>query len=460
MTYHLAIDLGASSGRHILGYIDNGRLCLEEIYRFENGIKNENGFLVWDIDYIFSEIKKGLKICRQAGKIPVTVAIDTWGVDYVLLDKNKKEISPCVSYRDKRTFGIPEEIDKIIPREELYKETGIQATNYNTIYQLYCDKKSGKLNGAKYCLMMPEYFSFKLTGVLKSEYTISSTGGTLQAKNAMRDNNLLKKLGINADIFPPLLMPGELVGKFTEEVKEAVGFDAEVIFCASHDTASAVASSSAGVNGIYLVSGTWSLIGTENENAVTVKEAMEMGFTNEGGMNDSYRFLKNIMGMWLIQGIRKSLDGKYSFDEMAKLAMNSEFIQYIDPNADAFMAPDNMLDAIRNYLGEPDLPLGDVLNCVYHSLAKTYAEAVKSIEKLCDKKTDAINIVGGGCQNKYLNSLVAEYTGKKIIAGPIEASAIGNIAVQMMYADKGLSPDKIRNIIEKLSSETINFCSI
>ncbi|MBR5201848.1 MAG: rhamnulokinase [Clostridia bacterium] len=448
MKYCLAIDMGASSGRHILGYIENGKLQLEEIYRFENGIVNIDGTLCWDIEKLFKEIKNGLKECKNRGIIPDTVALDTWGVDYVLLDKDKNEILPAVSYRDSRTLGIPEEIDKIIPRKELYERTGIQANNYNSIYQLYCDKKSGKLQKAEYFLMMPEYFSFKLTGEIRNEYTLSTTGGLVNTKTFERDEDVLKKLGIPQKIFTPLSLPGTVVGKLSDEVKEEIGFDTTVILCASHDTASAVASCSVGDNGIYISSGTWSLIGTENAQPVTCEKAMNSGFTNEGGVEHRYRFLENIMGMWLFQNIRKNLDKKYTYDEMMKMAMESDFTEYINPNDESFLAPDNMIEAIRNYLGKPDLAIGDVLNSVYHSLAKTYNEAVKVVEEISNKQIDVINIVGGGCKDNYLNSLTEKYTGKKVIAGPVEATAAGNLMVQLMYLDSSLNLTKARELIK------------
>ena len=448
MKYCLAIDMGASSGRHILGFIEDGKLKLEEIYRFENGIVDIDGTLCWDIDHLFTEIKNGLKECKKLGKIPETVAIDTWGVDYVLLDKDKKEILPAVAYRDARTCGIPEEIDKIIPRKELYERTGIQATNYNSIYQLYCDKKSGKLDSAEYFLMMPEYFSFKLTGEIRNEYTLSTTGGLVNVNTFERDEEILEKLGIPKKIFTPLSLPGTVVGNLSDEVKEELGFDSTVILCASHDTASAVASCSVGDNGIYISSGTWSLIGTENAQPVTCEKAMNSGFTNEGGVEHRYRFLENIMGMWLLQNIRKNLDKKYTYDEMMQMAMESDFTEYINPNDESFLAPDNMIEAIKNYLGKPELPIGDVLNSVYHSLAKTYNEAVKVVEEISNKQIDVINIVGGGCKDTYLNSLTEKYTGKKVIAGPVEATAAGNLMVQLMYLDKGLNLTTARELIK------------
>ena len=449
MKYCLAIDLGASSGRHILGFMEDGKLKLEEIYRFENGIVDIDGTLCWDIDHLFTEIKNGLKECKKLGKIPETVAIDTWGVDYVLLDKDKKEIMPAVAYRDHRTSGVPEEIDGIIPRNELYERTGIQATNYNSIYQLYCDKLSGKLKNAEYFLMMPEYFSFKLTGEIKNEYTLSTTGGLVNTKTFERDEEILEKLGIPQKIFSPLSLPGTVVGTLTDEIKAEIGFDTTVILCASHDTASAVAACSVGDNGIYISSGTWSLIGTENAQPVTCEKAMNSGFTNEGGIEHRYRFLENIMGMWLLQNIRKNLDKKYTYDEMMQMAMESDFTECVNPNAEEFLAPESMIEAIRKYLGKPELPIGDVVNCVYHSLANAYNEAVKVIEEISNKQVDVINIVGGGCKDTYLNSLTEKITGKKVIAGPVEATAAGNIMVQLMYLDKNLDLTKARELIQR-----------
>ncbi len=449
MKYCLAVDIGASSGRHILGYIDSGVLNLEEIYRFENNIKEENGNIIWDIAHLVDEVKQGIKQCGAIGKIPETVAIDTWGVDYLLLDENKKEILPAVAYRDSRTNGIPEEIDKIIPRVELYKRNGIQPINFNTIYQLYCDKKSGKLENAKHFLMIPEYLSFKLTGVLRNEYTNATTGALVNAETKQRDDELLEMLGIKTEIFEDLSLPGTVVGGFSEEMKKFAGFDSTVILCPSHDTASAVAACPVGDNGVYISSGTWSLIGTENMYPVLSEEAMNGGFTNEGGINYRYRFLENIMGMWLFQNIRRNLDKKYTYDEMMSMAMESDFTEQINPNAKEFVAPENMIEAIRKYLGKPELPIGDVLNSVYHSLANSYKEAVEIIERVSGKKIDLINIIGGGSKDQYLNKLTKEYTGKKVLAGPTEATATGNLIAQLMYLDNTYTLEAARETVKK-----------
>ncbi len=449
MKYCLAIDIGASSGRHILGWFQDGILKQQEVYRFENNITNQNGTLVWNIEHLVNEVKAGLKACKDINRIPATVAIDTWGVDYVLLDENKKEIMPAVAYRDSRTNGIPEEIDAIIPRLDLYKRTGIQSINFNTIYQLYCDKKSGKLDKAAYFLMMPEYLSFKLTGVIKNEYTNATTGSIVNAETKKLDKQLLELLGIKTDIFKELSFPTDVVGNLSDEVTEEVGFDTTVIFCPSHDTASAVAACPIEDNGIYISSGTWSLIGTENAEPILSAEAMNGGFTNEGGINYRYRFLENIMGMWLFQNIRRNLDKKYTYDQMMQMAMESDFKELINPNAKQFVAPENMIEEVRTYLKKDELPIGDVLSSVYHSLANSYNEAIKTIENVCGKQIDSINIIGGGSKDKYLNELTKEYTGKRVLAGPTEATAIGNLIAQLMFADNSLTLEKARNIVKK-----------
>ncbi len=433
MPYCLAIDIGASSGRHILGEYINGELVLTEIYRFKNDIKNIGRTLCWDIEYLKNEVISGIKRCAELGKIPDTVAIDTWGVDYVLLDKNEQEILPAVSYRDSRTVGIPEEVDKIISNEQLYYITGIQRQNYNTIYQLYCDARSGKLDKAEHLLMMPEYLAFKLTGVMKSEYTICSTTSLLNAKTRSWDTELISKFGIKSSIFKPICAPGERVGNFSDEVRDYVGFDATVIFAPSHDTASAVAACSSEKNTMYISSGTWSLAGVQNSLPILTKDALLANFANEGGVNNTYRFLKNITGMWLFQNIRKNLDNRYTYDEMMKMAMESTFSETFNPNDQRLVAPENILSAIKECLGHPDLSLADTLSSVYHSLAACYAETVSEIEKITNEKIEAINIVGGGCKDSYLNTLTGKYTGKKIITGPVEATATGNLLTQFKY---------------------------
>lgn len=448
MNYYLAIDIGASSGRHILGHIENDRLCLEEIYRFDNNIKNENGTLIWDVDKLFSEVKEGIAKCKQLGKLPKTVAIDTWGVDYVLLDEYNKEILPAVSYRDSRTQESSKAVGNIISQEELYSRTGIQKQSFNTIYQLYADKLSGKLDKAKHFLMMPEYLSFKLTGEMKNEYTNATTTNLVNAESKQWDKYILDKLGLPEDIFLPLSVPGTVVGGFTKEIKNEIGFDSTVILCPSHDTASAVAACPIDGESVYISSGTWSLIGTENTYPVLSEKAQKANFANEGGIEYRFRFLKNIMGMWLLQNIRRNINKELTYDEMMYTALSSKFTEKIDPNDSAFLAPENMIEAVRNYLGKPDLFLSDVLSSVYHSLADSYRKAVEEIESISGKEIKAIHIVGGGSKDKYLNKLTAEYTGKKVFTGLMEATATGNLISQIMY-DKNITLTEAREIIKR-----------
>lgn len=445
MNYYLAIDIGASSGRHILGYIDNGRLKLEEIHRFENYITNQNSTLVWDIEHLVNEVKKGIAKCKEIAKIPCTVAIDTWGVDYVLLDENKKEIKPCYCYRDSRTNAVVDEVESLVSPAQLYAKTGIQKQNFNTIYQLYADKKNGKLLNAKYFLMMPEYLSFKLTGVCKNEYTNATTTGLVNAKTKTWDNDILSALDLPSELFGALNTPSSLVGDLSADIQKAVGFNCAVLFAPSHDTASAVCACPMQDDDLYISSGTWSLIGTEITQPILGDNARQLNFTNEGGIDYRFRFLKNYMGMWLFQNIRRNLNKSMTYDEMMTLAMNCGEYKYFDVNDRTLVAPDNMIDAIGKLICSDDLGL--ILNSAYHSLAKSYSEAVSEIEAVTGKRFNAIHIVGGGCQDKYLNILTRDYTGKSVTAGPIEATATGNIVSQIMH-DKKISLATARDLIK------------
>ena len=447
MTYYLAIDIGASSGRHILGYIDNGRLKLEEIHRFENYITNQNGTLVWDIEHLVSEVKKGIAKCKEIGKIPCTVAIDTWGVDYVLLDESKQEILPAVSYRDSRTNRVINKVESIISAEELYLKTGIQKQNFNTIYQLYADKLSGRLEDAKHFLMIPAYLSYKLTGIIKNEYTNATTTGMVNADTKQWDYEIIEKLSLPKHLFGTLDTPCTVIGNFTKEMQDYAGFDSTVIFAPSHDTASAVCACPIDDNSVYISSGTWSLIGVESLNPIVNEKSMAANFANEGGIDYRFRFLKNYMGMWLFQNVKKNLNNEFSYDDMMRLAMQSKRFEMIDTNAPDFLAPENMINAIRSYLKNESIPIEVVINSVYHSLAQSYKNAIDEIEKLAGKTIDNIFIVGGGSKDTYLNELTAQYTGKKVVTGLSEATATGNLLSQIMY-DKKISLAQARDIVK------------
>lgn len=445
MTYYLAIDIGASSGRHILAHLENEKLVLEEIYRFDNNLTQSKDGLVWNIKNLFSNVLNGIKKCQEIGKIPKSIAIDTWGVDYVLLDESKKEIKPCYCYRDSRTNAVVDEVESLVSPARLYAKTGIQKQNFNTIYQLYADKKSGRLQNAKYFLMMPEYLSFKLTGVCKNEYTNATTTGLVNAKTKTWDNDILSALDLPSELFGALNTPSSIVGDLSADIQKAVGFNCAVLFAPSHDTASAVCACPMTDNDLYISSGTWSLIGTEITQPILGDNARQLNFTNEGGIDYRFRFLKNYMGMWLFQNIKRNLNTSMTYDEMMTLAMNCGEYKYFDVNDRTLVAPDNMIDAIGKLICSDDLGL--ILNSAYHSLAKSYSEAVSEIEAVTGKRFNAIHIVGGGCQDKYLNILTRDYTGKSVTAGPIEATATGNIVSQIMH-DKKISLATARDLIK------------
>ncbi|MBR5409096.1 MAG: rhamnulokinase [Clostridia bacterium] len=446
MTCYLAVDIGASSGRHIVGRLVDGKIVLEEVYRFENGMAEENGTLVWDIERLTNEVIAGLAAAKEKGYAPAYVAIDTWGVDYVLLDENDREILPAVAYRDSRNVAAMEEAETIVPHAELYARTGIQKQPFNSVYQLYADKVSGRLERAKRCLFIPDYLTWRLTGVKENEYTIASTSGMLSAETGDWDGWIFERFGIPRGLFGDLKMPGTAVGPLKPEIEQKVGFSATVLHAPSHDTASAVAACPIDDECVYLSSGTWSLIGTENAFPVVTKAALEANFTNEGGVERRYRFLDNLMGMWLFQRIRADLGRKYTYDEMMELGKQGKCEKTFAVTSPELLAPENMCEAVKALVGE-DLSLPDLLSTVYHSLAKAYDDAVKLIEEMCGKTIKSILIVGGGSKDRYLNALTAETTGKTVVTGLSEATALGNVLTQIMY-DKRIDLASARAIVK------------
>lgn len=451
--YYLAIDIGASSGRHILGYVENGKLILEEVFRFKNGAEEVNGKLLWNHVSLFDSIVEGLKKCKEIGKVPSYIGIDTWGVDYALLDENDNLINEIYSYRDNRTQAVIDKVHEIVSEQETYERTGIQKQVFNTIYQLYSDKLTGKLEKAKTFLMMPDYLHFLLTGVKKNEYTNASTTGLLNAKNRDWDYELIEKLGFDKNLFKPLYLPGSIVGNLKADLVEKLGFDATVCLPATHDTASAVMAVPSSDMPLYISSGTWSLMGVETPNENTSELANQSGFTNEGGYAKSVRFLKNIMGLWMIQCIKKEYNDKYSFTDFVDEANKVEkFESIVDVNDLSFFAPKSMINAVKDYCKKTNQQIpervGEIVLCVYKSLAKCYADAVVQIENITGKTFSEINIVGGGCQNVLLNQLTANATGRKVVAGPVEATATGNLLAQMLADGAIENLDKGKEIIK------------
>ena len=438
--YYLAIDIGASSGRHMLAGMKDGKMQLEEVYRFPNGMDNKNGTLCWDVERLFTEIKNGLKKCKEIGKIPVSMGIDTWGVDYVLLDKDDNILGDTVGYRDSRTEGMDEKVYEVIPQDDLYARTGIQKQIFNTIYQLMAVKELHPeyLEQAETILMIPDYFNFLLTGVKKNEYTEATTGQLISPKTNDWDYELIDMLGYNSGMFLPVSMPGTVVGGFTEEVQKEVGFNCTVVLPATHDTGSAVlAVPTNDDDAVYISSGTWSLMGIERKEADCSMESMKANFTNEGGYDHRFRYLKNIMGLWMIQSVKKEFTENLSFAQICEMASKETISSIVDCNDDCFLAPKSMIEAVQKFCRDTNQQVpetvGEISSVIYNSLAKCYGDTVGEIEAITGKKYSTIYVVGGGSNAGYLNELTAKYTGRKVSAGPSEATAIGNVIVQMLH---------------------------
>lgn len=437
--YYLAIDIGASSGRHILAHLEDGRMVLEEVHRFPNGMADQDGEKVWDVDELFAQIKAGMKKCGELGKIPVSVGIDTWGVDFVLLDREGRRLGNAVAYRDSRTKGMDQEVNRLISGEELYERTGIQKQPYNTIYQLMALKKKNPslLEQAKKLLMMPDYFHWRLCGRAATEYTEATTGQLVSPETKDWDYELIDRLGYPREIFQRIVPPGTVLGGLLPEIRKEVGYDCQVAVPASHDTGSAViAVPGEGENVLYISSGTWSLMGTELLKADCSEESRRRNLTNEGGYDYRFRYLKNIMGLWMIQSVKKEIGEELSFGRICEMAAGCDIKSIVDCNDDRFLAPDNMTEEVQSACRESgqQVPEGiaEVACVIYNSLAKCYAGTVEEISGITGQSYDRIHILGGGSNAEYLNRLTARETKLPVYAGPAEATAIGNLAAQMI----------------------------
>ena len=436
--YYLAVDIGASSGRHMLSHMENGKMILEEIYRFPNGMVEKNGHKVWDVDKLFEEILTGMKKCALAGKIPYSMGIDTWAVDFVLLDENDRRIGDAVAYRDRRTEGMDRRVYGIISEEDLYLRTGIQKQIFNTIYQLMAVKEQ-QPGQPKSMLMIPDYFHFLLTGKKVQEYTNATTTQLADPVTKDWDMELIRKLGYPKEIFQKIKKSGFEVGGLSGEIQKKVGFDCKVVLPPTHDTASAVAAvPTQDEHALYISSGTWSLMGTELKEADCSKVSMQHNMTNEGGYDYRFRYLKNIMGLWMIQSVKKESAPDMGFGEICALASKEAITSFVDVNDARFLAPQNMTEEVKKACEESgqQIPqtVGELAAVIYHSLAECYAKTVEEIEALTGITYPKIQIVGGGANAQYLNELTAKYTGKDVCAGPTEATAVGNLAAQMIAA--------------------------
>ena len=439
--YYLAVDIGASSGRHILAHLEDGKMQLEEIHRFPNGMVRRQGHLAWDLIQLFEEIKRGMIKCKEMGKIPESVGIDSWGVDYALIDREGRRLGEAYGYRDQRTDGADELVYKKISEDQLYARTGIQKQIFNTIYQLAADQtmRPQILEQADAMLMIPDYFHFLLSGVRAQEYTNATTGQLVDPKSRNWDWDLIDRLGYPRRIFQPVTKPGTCIGELLPELQEEIGFNCKIVLPASHDTASAVmAVPSQDGNLLYISSGTWSLMGTELEEANCSPESRAANFTNEGGYNDRFRYLKNIMGLWMIQSVRKEIAPDMSFAEICRLAEKEKIKSLVDANDPRFLAPASMAREVQTACEEKgqEVPqgIGQLASVIYNSLAVCYGRTIQELEAINGVSYERVHVVGGGANADYLNQLTARATGREVLAGPTEATAIGNILAQMIAA--------------------------
>lgn len=446
--YSLAIDIGASSGRHILGWIEDGKIKTEEVYRFFNGADEKDGKLVWNIKRLCNEVLNGLKKAAEIGKTPTTVGIDTWAVDYALLGKDDRLFGEVYAYRDARGKRAAEKVHEIIPFESLYEKTGVQFQPFNTVYQLFDDKTEGRLKMAKSFLMLPDYLSFFLTGVKKQEYTNALSTGLVNGKTHKFDKDILKALGFDERLFGKLSMPGEKVGTFKKEIKEFLGYDAEVVLTATHDTASAVIAAPVKRGEPYVSSGTWSLVGVERKTFSNDEKSRFFNYSNEGGDDYYFRFQKNVTGLWIIQRVREEIAKDYSFASIVDLARKSENDYIFDALSPELLSPESMTETIYEAVGKR-LTLGETAYCVFNSLARSYAECIREIQSITGEEYQKLSVIGGGSRNMLLNELTAKYVGLPVYAGPKEATAIGNLLIQFIYCGEIESVESGRETIKK-----------
>ena len=435
---------------------------LKEVYRFENRLVTKNGHLCWDMDALWNSVLEGLRACRAAGYVPATLGIDTWAVDFVLLDENGGVLGDTVAYRDGRTEGERARLEPVLPFAEHYACTGIQYQPFNTAYQLTALKREHpeQLAAARTFLMVPDYLNYKLTGVAANEYTNASTTALVGAESRNWDDELIARLGLPRGIFQPIRMPGQVLGRFTAAVREAAGFDCTVLLPATHDTGSAfLAVPARDENAVYLSSGTWSLLGVENPVPITSAASAAANFTNEGGYGGTYRYLKNIMGLWMIQSVRRELGEcapngtRPAFPELIAAAKEAGgYPGLVNADDDRFLAPKSMIGEITAACAEAGYPApattGEVMQAIYNSLADDYRRAIAALQSLTGKTYESVNIVGGGSQDGYLNQMAANVTGLPVYAGPTEGTALGNLMVQFIaageYADLQAARDAIK----------------
>lgn len=461
----IAVDIGATSGRIILGTLSDGRLHTECLYRFPNGAISVGGRLYWDIYALFGRIKEGLSEASRRGVRAESVGIDTWGVDFVCVADDGELLSLPRAYRDPRFHGVPQELFRTIPRREVYDRTGIQIMDFNTLYQLYamsCDGSSA-LRAARSLLFMPDALSYMLTGERVCEHTILSTSQLMDPRTKRLDETLLGCAGVAESMFPRRVMPGDAVGLLSEEVAAETGLGrVPVIAVAGHDTASAVAAVPAeGENFAYLSSGTWSLMGLELDSPVIDDSSFDGNFTNEGGIGGRVRFLKNITGMWLLEQCLASwrrAGRDYSYDDVVRMASERPGSPYtVDPDAPEFASPADMPSAMAAYCRRcgQEAPRTDAetVRLIFDSLAAKYASVLSSLRGFAPFDIETLHVIGGGARNSLLNRLTADAAGIRVVAGPAEATAMGNVMVQAAAAGAVAWSDIRRTVRDSVDIE-------
>lgn len=456
-----AIDLGATSGRVLLGSTDGDKLRTEEIRRFANPITEVSGHCYWDLLAIYREITQGLRLIARRRISLASIGIDSWGVDFAAFGRDGELLRAPYCYRDPHTEGAPEAFFERMPREELYRRTGIQIMNFNTLFQFDTLRRNGSplLAAADRLLFIPDALSYLLTGEAVTEYTIASTSQLLDPRTRRMDDRLLGMLGIRSEQFGRPVTPGERIGTLTPEVQRITGLGpAQVVAVAGHDTASAVAAVPAGnADFAYLSSGTWSLMGIEVPEAIVTEDSYTMNFTNEGGVDGTVRFLKNITGMWLLEQCRAawSREGRqYDYETILRMTRQAPpSPAVIDPDAAEFAAPTDMPKAIRVWCAEHGIPApaddAALMRLIFDSLAAKYAEVLGKLRQTAPFGIECLHVIGGGAQNDLLNRMTADAIGIPVVAGPAEATALGNIMVQARAAGVVRSLAEMRQYIRR-----------
>jgi rhamnulokinase len=455
---YLAFDLGAESGRAVLGDLQSGVLTISEVHRFRNQPTERDGSLRWDVGHLWFEICKSLN--SLASRKLAGIGVDAWGVDYALLGEHGQLVEDPYHYRDRRTEGVMEDVFRRLPREEIYRRTGIQFMPINTLYQLYAAHRDtpSVVAAARQMLTIPDLFNYWLSGEAVCEFTNATTTQLVDPTRRVWARDLMEQVGLRADLPSPIVEPGTVIGPLLRSVvSNSTLAGTPVIAPACHDTGSAVAAITARDGIAFLSSGTWSLIGTELDAPVLTPEALRLNFTNEGGVNGTTRLLKNVMGLWMLQGCRNcwSAQGRNgSYAELVELA-NQEpaFSHLVDPDDEMFLRPADMLAAIDKFCSKTQQPPpsnpGAYVRCILESLAMKYRLALRSLEQLCGQHIEQVRIVGGGSRNRLLNQFTANATGRTVLAGPAEATALGNIAVQILATGEASSLAEVRAIVER-----------